>query len=670
MTAPTINVGSIGIGARFDSFDLYKLLNPTGSASTIKLDLDPPVNLGFSPPENGQLQWLNPASQSWTNVDPNLGTQPEIKVGTDGAGDLRFIPTAEASRLSGGSPLAVANVDDTTSSGKYVALTLNDGAAFSYASGQAIGINGVNADVGGNLTVQVPVVGAMGVSSSGVTDNAVALADGTSFGGVLGKPSFHGDPVDVFMKSGADLSVLADVKTKLTADASSKFDSPTDYADADAQTRVGIKLPPNATGYVNPVQGGFGVLNMDMVAGGDATVRGTTEIGAKTTSDSTSGRARSNTNIGDIAGVGDTAIDAAANLSLTGIAGANLRTDAHSAMGSAESVTTLESLRGVFSDAGTGPATANQSALNNAGRDSANKEIAAPYEAGGDLSISTGVNLVAHTSASVVGDGVGDAFESPNQFQRGDSATATADLGHAYGLASNAKGGLLMDAAGRIDLEIASKAVMLTEADAVAGHATAISDILSNNGAVNAVLDAGNSGSIKASSTTLFDTNAQTIVGDSTAKGTALDTIAIGASMFDFTGLGGIVDANALTSGNVKAVSTKGAASATINSSTGGIQASTSNADWLANPFAGGTFTATMDGAERITAITTNQGFALAAAVSGGSDGYAHNGVSAIANQSALGVDGYTFSTSESMHLSSVTNLDSTAHAVFGTTSV
>ena len=661
-TAVPTQVGSISVGARFDSYDLYQLLNPGGSASTIKLDLDPQVNLGFSPPENGQLQWLNPISQSWENVDPNLGTQPEIKLGTDGAGDLRFIPTAEASRLSGGNPLAIANVDDTTSSGKYVALTLNDGAAFSYASGQAIGINGVNADVGGNLTVQVPMVGAMGVSSSGVSDNAVALADGTSFGGVLGKPSFHGDPVDVFFKSGADLSVLADVKTKLTADASTKFDSPTDYADADAQTRMGVKLPPDASGYVSPVQGGFGVLNMDMIAGGDATVRGTTEIGAKTTSDSTSGRARSSTNIGDIAGVGDTAIDAAANLSLTGIAGANLRTDAHSAMGSAESVTTLDSLRGVFSDATS--AASGSAELKNPGLDLLSP---APYQAGGDLSITTGVNLVAHTSASVVGDSQGDAFESPNQFQLGDSATAMADLGHAYGLASNAEGGLLMDAAGRIDLTIASKAVMLTEADAVAGHATAISEILSNNGAVNAVLEAGDSGSIKASSTTLFDTNAQTIVGNSTANGIALDTVAIGASMFDFTGLGGIVDANALTSGNVKAVSTKGAASATINSSTGGIQASTSNADWLDNPFVGKTFEATMEGAERITAITTNQGFALAAAVAG--DG-AHNGVSAMANQSALGVDGYTFSTSESMHLSSVTNLDSTAHAVFGTTSV
>ena len=398
-----------------------------------------------------------------------------------------------------------------------------------------------------------------------------------------------------------------------------------------------------------------------MIAGGDASVRGTTDIGAQTSSDSTTGRARSNTEIGAVAGVGDTAIEAAADLSLTGIAGANLRTDAHSAMGSAESFTSLESLRGIFSDA-TGTTTS--ATANNPGFGS---HTLAPYLAGGDLAVNAGVNLVAQTSASVVGDGRGDALESPGQFQRGDSATAIAELGHAYGLASNADGGLLMDAAGRIDLTIASKAVMLTQADAISGHATAISDILSNNGAVNARLDAGDSGSIKAGSTTLFETTAHTIVGDSLAQGTALDTVAIGAAMFDFAGLGGIVDANALSSGKVKAVSTTGEASASLNSSAGGIQAQTANADWLDNPFPGSSFTATMDGAERITAITTNQGFALAAAVAG--DG-AHNGVSALANQSALGVDGYTFSTSESLHLSSDTHLDSTAHAVFGTTSV
>jgi len=660
------------IGARFDSYDLYSLLKGAApsSGATIQLDLDPPVSLGFSPAENGTLQWLNPTSQGWENVDPNLGSQPSIKVGADGAGDLRFIPTAEAFRLSSdGPPLTIAQVSQasaTPPSGSQpsVDLTINSGASFSYSSGQAIGLNGVNADVGGDLSVQVPVLGAMSVASASVSDNSVALADGTSFGGVLGLPtipSVHGDP-DTAFRSGADLSVLADVKTTISAAASTNADIASDYADADAHTRVGIKLPPGGSGYVNPVQGGFGIMNMDMIAGGEATVRGTTDIGAQTSSDSTTGRARSNTEIGAVAGVGDTAIEAAADLSLTGIAGANLRTDAHSAMGSAESFTSLESLRGIFSDAtATSPTTAT---ANNPGFGS---HTLAPYLAGGDLAVNAGVNLVAQTSASVVGDGRGDAFESPDQFQRGDSATAIAELGHAYGLASNADGGLLMDAAGRIDLTIASKAVMLTQADAISGHATAISDILSNNGAVNARLDAGDSGSIKAGSTTLFETTAHTIVGDSLAQGTALDTVAIGAAMVDFAGLGGIVDANALSSGKVKAVSTTGEASASLNSSAGGIQAQTANADWLANPFPGSSFTATMDGAERITAITTNQGFALAAAVAG--DG-AHNGVSAMANQSALGVDGYTFSTSESLHLSSDTHLDSTAHAVFGTTSV
>ena len=664
-------LSTIPIGSLFRSYDVADSLTSGPTPSSIKLDLQSvgaPGAANFSPVENGSLQWFNDAGY-WTPVTSSTA----INIGSDTENDLRFIPSAEASGLWGGFALTVAEVgqveEDSDSSSTSppspsVHLTLNDGAAFSYASGQAIGLNGVNADVGGDLSVQVPVVGGLSVSSSGVSDNAVALADGTSFGGVLGKASILANP-DTAFKSGADLSVLADVKTAISAAASTSADSVSDYADADAHTRVGIKLPPGGSGYVNPVQGGFGIMNMDMIAGGDASVRGTTDIGAQTSSDSTTGRARSNTEIGAVAGVGDTAIEAAADLSLTGIAGANLRTDAHSAMGSAESFTSLESLRGIFSDA-TGTTTS--ATANNPGFGS---HTLAPYLAGGDLAVTAGVNLVAQTSASVVGDGRGDAFESPDQFQRGDSATAIAELGHAYGLASNADGGLLMDAAGRIDLTINSKAAMLTQADAIAGHATAISDILSNNGAVNAVLDAGDSGSIKAGSTTLFETTAHTIVGDSEARGTALDTVAIGASMFDFTGLGGIVDANALSSGKVKAVSTTGEASASLNSSAGGIQASTSNAVWLANPFleadGSNNFEATMTGAERITAITTNQGFALAAAVAG--DG-AHNGVSALANQSALGVDGYTFSTSESLHLSSDTHLDSTAHAVFGTTSV
>jgi len=113
----------------------------------------------------------------------------------------------------------------------------------------------------------------------------------------------------------------------------------------------------------------------------------------------------------------------------------------------------------------------------------------------------------------------------------------------------------------------------------------------------------------------------------------------------------------------VRAVSTLGRASSELNSSTGGIMASTGETWKTITP----DFQAKMSGAEQINAIANNTGFAQAAAVAGSSG---HNGVSATANQASIGVDGYHFSTSESLNLSSVNNVDSTAQAVFGTTSL
>jgi hypothetical protein len=263
----------------------------------------------------------------------------------------------------------------------------------------------------------------------------------------------------------------------------------------------------------------------------------------------------------------------------------------------------------------------------------------------------------------VVGDGVKDNFEGAVEYLKGDEATAIADLGKAYGLMSNATGGLQMEASGRVDLNINSQANFTTLADAVAGHATAISKLLSNNGAVNANLMAGDSGSINSNVDTIFKTIANTINGDTTAKGTAMNTVGIGASEFTFTGLGGLVNADSNTNGLVRAVSTLGKASSELNSSTGGIVANTGET-WKSYD-AG--FQASMSGAEQINAIANNTGFAQAAAVAGSSD---HNGVSATANQASIGVDGYHFSTSESLHLSSVNHVDSTAQAVFGTTSL
>ena len=661
---------SQSIGDLFSSDQLYRELfgsAPTGTSS-LTLSLATPAGFGFNPADNGSLQWLNPAASQpeWAEV---LTTTP-IPVANNVL--LRFIPTAEASQLASDSNRLTVEVVSSTgvvltspATGS-VDLQIPNGAAYSYATGQALGLNAVNADVGGNLTVQVPVRAGISVSSAGVTDNAVALLDATNIGGVLGvNPAINAN--DTTLKSAANLQVLADVTGLVSASAHTSADIVNAYADADAHTRFGIKSPPGATSPADNAQGGFGILNMDLVAGADANVRGTTAIQLDPSSDSTSGRARATTDVGNVAGVGDSAVQAAADLNLTGIGGIGLHTAADSKMGSAEAFTSIKNLRGIFSDADTTTNTSTNvttTSLNNPGATVGSK-VLDPYSAGGNLAINTGAKLTALTEASVVGDGVGDHFEGAAEFLKGDEATAIADLGRAYGLMSNAKGGLQMEASGRVDLNINSQANFTTLADAVAGHATAISELLSNNGAVNANLLAGDTGSINSNVDTIFKTIANTINGDTTAKGTAMNTVGIGASEFTFTGLGALVNADANTNGLVRAVSTLGRASSELNSSTGGIVANTGETWKTIN--GAPDFKASMSGAEQINAIANNTGFAQAAAVAGSSG---HNGVSATANQASIGVDGYHFSTSESLNLSSVNNVDSTAQAVFGTTSL
>jgi hypothetical protein len=204
------------IGALFSSDQLYQKLSgraPTGTSS-LTLSLATPAGFGFNPADNGSLQWLNPAlsQPEWAEV---LTTTP-IPVANNVL--LRFIPTAEASQLASdsypltvavatGAPIAIGNPPGFTGS---VNLQIPDSAAYSYATGQAIGLNQVNADIGGNLTVQVPVRAGISVSSAGVTDNAVALLDATNIGGVLGvNPAINAN--DTTLKSAANLQVLADV---------------------------------------------------------------------------------------------------------------------------------------------------------------------------------------------------------------------------------------------------------------------------------------------------------------------------------------------------------------------------------------------------------------------------------------------------------------------------
>ena len=67
-----------------------------------------------------------------------------------------------------------------------IALRISNSAAQSYAVGQAVGISGTEASVGGDLNISTPVQGAVASGAAAVTSNSVALTEGTSFGGIFG----------------------------------------------------------------------------------------------------------------------------------------------------------------------------------------------------------------------------------------------------------------------------------------------------------------------------------------------------------------------------------------------------------------------------------------------------------------------------------------------------
>ena len=95
---------SIDISELFSSSELYGAIGYTVSpqpGDSINL-IYQSVAVGasgvndFDPVDNGVLQWLNNAG-TWVDVEPALN----ITLGGEGEKDLRFIPSAEVSRLSG-----------------------------------------------------------------------------------------------------------------------------------------------------------------------------------------------------------------------------------------------------------------------------------------------------------------------------------------------------------------------------------------------------------------------------------------------------------------------------------------------------------------------------------------------------------------------------------------
>ena len=632
--------------------------------------------IGFLPPDNGSLQWNirdDGVITNWRNVQEgdlikfganqqgiyHVSGQEENGLDSfTGLDDLifRFAPSAEANIAT-----KTEFFDDNNYAELFgfeanqpvknelndIALRISNSAAQSYAVGQAVGISGTEASVGGDLNISTPVQGAVASGAAAVTSNSVALTEGTSFGGIFGTNIENSQSDNLSLNAAADLNAVAEVTSSISSFADTKADLSHALVDADAHTRVGMKLPADG-GFgllLDPTNGGFGIANIDMTGGGDVQMSADVLIGADAGAKSTEGRARAIVEVSKVSGLEDSASVSGDNLDIKGISGAELSSTSYSDRGNAESKVSMNESMGILARMD------DQQELMNGGTVVGDSD-STPYQAGGSLSISTGSQLKASTRSVIVGDGLQDAFEIDGI----DQAISDADLGEAFGLFSEKPMGLKMTAADLMDLDIESDVDIYTTANATLGNATSSSSIFQNNGAYNANISAGSDGLIDADALTQIITAANTVVGDTEAFGTALNTAAIGSSQFSFPGLEAEIDAVSSSVGESQAISTSGVAESSLALSTMGINGVNS---------AG--VVAKVEGADLINAVATSTGFSESAAVSGSDS---RDLVSADTNQSALGLNDYSIKTDNSLEITSIADIESGATSVFGTTSI
>ena len=632
--------------------------------------------IGFLPPDNGSLQWNirdDGVITNWRNVQEgdlikfganqqgiyHVSGQEENGLDSfTGLDDLifRFAPSAEANIAT-----KTEFFDDNNYAELFgfeanqpvknelndIALRISNSAAQSYAVGQAVGISGTEASVGGDLNISTPVQGAVASGAAAVTSNSVALTEGTSFGGIFGTNIENSQSDNLSLNAAADLNAVAEVTSSISSFADTKADLSHALVDADAHTRVGMKLPADG-GFgllLDPTNGGFGIANIDMTGGGDVQMSADVLIGADAGAKSTEGRARAIVEVSKVSGLEDSASVSGDNLDIKGISGAELSSTSYSDRGNAESKVSMNESMGILARMD------DEQELMNGGTVVGDSD-STPYQAGGSLSISTGSQLKASTRSVIVGDGLQDAFEIDGI----DQAISDADLGEAFGLFSEKPMGLRMTAADSMDLDIESEVDIYTTADATLGDAKSSSSIFQNNGAYNANISAGSDGLIDADALTQIITAANTVVGDTEASGTALNTAAIGSSQFSFPGLEAEIDAVSGSIGESQAISTSGVAESSLALSTMGI-----------NGVNSGGVVAKVEGADLINAVATSTGFSESAAVSGSDS---RDLVSADTNQSALGLNDYSIKTDNSLEITSIADIESGATSVFGTTSI
>ena len=200
--------------------------------------------IGFLPPDNGSLQWNirdDGVITNWRNVQEgdsikfsanqqgNYHVIGEQEIGSDSFSKLddlifRFAPSAEANIAT-----KTGFFDDNHYAELFgfeanqtvknqlndISLGITNSAAQSYAVGQAVGISGTEASVGGDLNISTPVQGAVASGAAAVTSNSVALTEGTSFGGIFGNTIKNSQSDNLSLNAAADLNAVADVTSSL-----------------------------------------------------------------------------------------------------------------------------------------------------------------------------------------------------------------------------------------------------------------------------------------------------------------------------------------------------------------------------------------------------------------------------------------------------------------------
>ena len=600
----------------------------------------------FSDADTGTLQRYNESTKEWEDIDTKSVSDTN-KLLLRPSDLLRFNANAEAyvsAALGGGSNSggSIFNVEFRAWDSAYAAAlesnqatpdpadtslfssglqTINLALATSgeranatdltYIPGQAIGIDGSNITVAGELTILTPVKGSVAGAGSSVNDNAVALVDGTSFGGIHGVGSANN------IVASGNTVINAQAEGLVNVDASNYFDSFDDAVDADATARLGIKSGPVGSGLV--ANGAFGLRDVDLEVGANLDLTGIVLGQTQATSRSTDGRAHAGSQFSSSAGIANTTADVAGDMALSAEGGILTTVESFSRNGSAMSDSTAAAAYGVVSGL---------------------KGSETNFDVGGALTADVGLNITMATKATMVGDGL----DNNNGYSFDDEVVADTKIGKSFGLGTldSQLRDLAMDVKDTLALDITTTALLDTLATAVSGDATAKGQMAGNTGIYHADLQAGGAGSIDVSIGSRVNSLAETTTGDSFASAYGLHSVGIESSDFDFQDPHSSLAIEVHNDSNARALTKHGSAISHLGSSSAGML--------------GDAATDFVRSVESVNALVNDHGFSQAAGISG-------TGAVATADQSALGVSGYAFTTTSALAMDVSSTVDSLAHA-------